>query len=313
MAEFNLSVGSENLNVAVGLVGHGRWGRRHLATLLQLKAEGRISNLYVCDIDPDQLQLLPEGVNGVFTSLTNMLEEVSMNILAIATPPETHIPLATQASKMGIHLLVEKPLGTDYDETIAFLDALPATINLTVGYLLRHHSGIMVMRGHVLAEDAKPLNQFHYKRRTKRSRPRGATPLETLAIHALDLCPLLLKSPLAAFSVSVLTITRDSAYIEMEGEGGQHAIIDVAWGAQEEVRQLILSGGGEELQLDFGTNNLVHRQPGIQHAAAVVLGNEQPLYQEWRHLLASVKNTSGFLLPTRNELLDQALWLANHR
>jgi predicted dehydrogenase len=308
-----LPIGSGNLNLAVGLVGHGRWGQRHLATLVQLKNEGHISELYVCDIDPGQLDALPEAVDDTFTSLTVMLEETNIGVLGIATPPDTHLVLAKQACEKGVHFLVEKPLGIDYDETAIFLDALPPTITMVVGYLLRHHPGIMAMQEHLSADKEKAFTKFHYKRRTQRPRPHGATPIDTLAIHALDLCALLLDLPLAEFTLSGLTTSVDSAYIELDGEDSQQGIIDVAWGAQEEVRQLTLSGATDEMELDFGTHDLIHRQFGIQHAVAIDLANEQPLYQEWRFILASVSDKSGLLYPSREELLDQARWLANHR
>lgn len=313
MVDFILPIGSENLSIAVGLVGHGRWGQRHLSTLVQLKTEGHISELYVCDIDPGQLDALPETVNGTFPSLTDMLREVNIDVLGIATPPDSHLLLAKQASDKGVHFLVEKPLGIDYDETVLFLDTLTPTITMVVGYLLRHHPGIMAMQEHLLAEKEKPFMNFHYKRRTQRPRPHGATPIDTLAIHALDLCSLLLGLPLAEFNLSGLTTSADSAYIELDGKDGQQAIIDVAWGAQEEVRQLTLSGAEEEMELDFGTHDLVHRQFGNQPDATIGLANEQPLYQEWRFILASVQDESGLIYPSREELLDQARWLANHR
>jgi len=312
LVDFILQIGSENLNAAVGLVGHGRWGQRHLATLVKLKAEGHILDLYVCDIDPTKLNALPNAVNRAFTSLTDMLDEVRVDVLAIATPPQSHLPLAAQASKKGVHLLVEKPLGTDYDETVTFLDALPAATNLAVGYLLRHHPGIEAMRAQVSAKGRGDFTQFHYKRRTQRPRPQGATPLETLATHALDLCSLLLKAPLAAFNLRTLTTTDDSAYIELENEDGRLARIDVAWGAEEEARQLILSGIEGEMELDFGTHRLIHRPNGIQKDVLIDIGTEQPLYQEWRFLLTTVEESSGVLVPSRDELLDQARWLANH-
>jgi len=313
LVEVVVPIGSGNLNIVIGLVGHGRWGQRHLATLLNLKSEGHISEVYVCDIDPKRLEALPEAVNGTFTSFTTMLDEVRIDALAIVTPPESHLTLATQALEREIPLLVEKPLSTDLSETSTFLDHLSVNATMIVGYLLRHHPGVEKMIAHYSAKDLSPPRRFQYMRHTPRERPQGAHPIETLAVHALDLCSLFLKSPLRTFDVGTLLTTEESAFIELQGEDGRSATIDVAWGAGHEVRALSISGAEDEMELDFGTNRLIHRHFGTQHDTVLDVGQGQPLDNEWRCLLSAITEPKTVLLPSRNELLDHAHWLHTHR
>ena len=43
------------MDVAIGLVGCGRWGTNHHRILATLRTEGRIHRLVVCDIDARQM------------------------------------------------------------------------------------------------------------------------------------------------------------------------------------------------------------------------------------------------------------------
>ena len=46
------------MTLTIGLIGCGRWGTIHHATLMSLKQEGYLDRLIVCDIDATALTLL---------------------------------------------------------------------------------------------------------------------------------------------------------------------------------------------------------------------------------------------------------------
>ena len=41
------------MELTIGLVGCGRWGANHLATLVALREEGLLTRIVVTDADPD--------------------------------------------------------------------------------------------------------------------------------------------------------------------------------------------------------------------------------------------------------------------
>ena len=55
------------MTLTIGLIGCGRWGTIHHATLMSLKQEGYLDRLIVCDIDAtarDAVEADAEGVKG---------------------------------------------------------------------------------------------------------------------------------------------------------------------------------------------------------------------------------------------------------
>ena len=76
------------MSITVGLVGCGRWGRNHHATLSGLKASGHLDRLVLCDIDP--AVLAAHAADAHYTSLEAMLaNEIPVSY--------THLTLPTKA------------------------------------------------------------------------------------------------------------------------------------------------------------------------------------------------------------------------
>ena len=126
------------MRTTIGLVGCGRWGTVHHATLRSLKEQGHLDRLVVCDIDEHAL----EGVvaDRHYRSIEEMLAQEQLAGVAIVTPPETHLALARQVVMADLPVFVEKPLGANSKEEMDFLANLPKNATMMVGYLLRHHS-----------------------------------------------------------------------------------------------------------------------------------------------------------------------------
>jgi predicted dehydrogenase len=96
---------------SVALIGARGHGANHLRHLRGLHAEGRLRLVAVCDLAPlddDTRAGLPAGTR-FFTSHRELLAEVSPEVVVIATPPPTHLPIATDAALAGANLLLEKP------------------------------------------------------------------------------------------------------------------------------------------------------------------------------------------------------------
>ena len=100
------------MDVAIGLVGCGRWGTNHHRILATLRTEGRIHRLVVCDIDASKTDGLEADAH--YTSMEAMMANEQLHGVAIVTPPETHLSLAQQAFGNGAAVLMEKPLSENH-------------------------------------------------------------------------------------------------------------------------------------------------------------------------------------------------------
>src|SRR5262245_21843461 len=107
-------------SVTVGIIGLG-FGRAHIAGF---QAAG-CAVTAVCQRDMETARQVAGryGVPMVFDRWEQLLERARPDIVAIATPPSLHLPIATAAFAAGAHVLCEKPLSMDAAEGRAMLTA----------------------------------------------------------------------------------------------------------------------------------------------------------------------------------------------
>jgi predicted dehydrogenase len=105
------------------LVGTGDIARKRVAPALRDAASSRIAA--VCDRDGDRAAAFAHdfGVKTAFTDYRSALDSGDCNAVYLATPVALHIPMALDALSAGKHVLVEKPLGLSYPDTLPALEA----------------------------------------------------------------------------------------------------------------------------------------------------------------------------------------------
>lgn len=129
------------------LAGAGTIGRRHLQ---YIREHPDLELAGIVDPMPENRALA--GDAPAFDSLD--VVDVEADGIVIATPTETHAPLAIAAAARGWHVLVEKPIA----ETLADADAMIAAaeragVRLIVGHHRRHHPRVIRLK-QALAEGA---------------------------------------------------------------------------------------------------------------------------------------------------------------
>ena len=99
----------------LGVIGLGYWGP-NLAR--NISATPGVELAALCDVDGTQLEMQSQLYPGVraATSATEILEDPSIEAVAIATPISTLFGLAKQALLADKHVLVEKPMAATVHE-----------------------------------------------------------------------------------------------------------------------------------------------------------------------------------------------------
>ncbi|GAA1776999.1 hypothetical protein GCM10009712_25940 [Pseudarthrobacter sulfonivorans] len=93
----------------VALVGVHGFGERHLANLARLAADAVVELAAVADPNPPQSGALGDSV-AVFSTLDELLAAgPAPDVVILATPIQTHAPLALSALAAGSDVYVEKP------------------------------------------------------------------------------------------------------------------------------------------------------------------------------------------------------------
>ncbi|MEQ1808221.1 MAG: Gfo/Idh/MocA family oxidoreductase, partial [Burkholderiaceae bacterium] len=119
----------------IGIVGCGKIADGHVE---QIRATGRGEVVAVCDREPlmaEQLKVRFD-VPSVYTDMTEMLQRERLDVVHIATPPDSHVAIACAALKAGCHTFVEKPFALTEAQARQILDcAQESGRRVSVNYL----------------------------------------------------------------------------------------------------------------------------------------------------------------------------------
>ena len=98
----------------IGIVGCGKIADGHVE---QIRATGRGDVVAVCDREPLMVEQLAERMRipGRHTDLATMLANERLDVVHVATPPDSHLPIARQAMEAGCHVFMEKPFALTAD------------------------------------------------------------------------------------------------------------------------------------------------------------------------------------------------------
>jgi predicted dehydrogenase len=189
-------------------VGAGQAGGQHLDALASCPDATAVA---VCDSDPARLERVMRDRAGrdrtplaASDSLMSLLADPRVELVALATPPDTHFPLAMQVLAAGRGLLLEKPpllASADLSAVLAEADQR----GLTAGVMLQHRFRLPASATTrpwspatvAAAEVVRYRPAAHYARDAWRTDPKasGGALIAHLGIHFLDLACQLLGMP----------------------------------------------------------------------------------------------------------------------
>lgn len=145
--------------VRLGMVGLGGWGKNVAQSFAQTP---HCEMKYICDSTPATLQrqqaLYPDATPT--TSYEQVLQDPTVQAVALATPAPFHFEMAKAALEAGKHVYVEKPmtLETEHAQILVEL-AEEKNLKLMVGHLLEYHPAVDLMKQQV---QSGALGDIHY-------------------------------------------------------------------------------------------------------------------------------------------------------
>ena len=119
------------------VIGCGLWGKNIVRNFYNL---GVLDT--VCDMDEDNLNMVRENYPEVKRTkdFNDILNNPSIDSVAVITPSHTHFGIVKLALKAGKHVYVEKPISTVSAEAKALMElADEKGLVLMVGHLLLYH------------------------------------------------------------------------------------------------------------------------------------------------------------------------------
>ncbi|GGH87168.1 putative dehydrogenase [Pullulanibacillus pueri] len=163
----------------------------------------------LADLDHERAEAMAKKFNiaKVYSHYEDMLQEEQLDAVSVCTPNGAHIQPAIAAVKQGVDVLVEKPLGTSFEECNQLLDAVNQEGRIAmVGMTHRYRNEAKALKTFVENGDLGDI--YYAKARILRRRgtptgwftdfsKSGGGPLMDIGVHALDLVWWLLGKPVA--------------------------------------------------------------------------------------------------------------------
>jgi predicted dehydrogenase len=291
--------------LAVAVIGCGYWGQNLVRNFYQLGTLELVA-------DPDQgararAATIAPGVEAI-DDIEAVFERPDVQAVAIATPAETHHPLAMRALAAGKDVFVEKPLALTFEQGAAMrAEAERLGRVLMVGHLLEYHPAVLKLRV-LLADRALGRVNYIYSNRLNFGKIRTEeNALWSFAPHDIAVILRLVgELPIQVTCSGGSYVTPNLADVTvscLQFASGLRAHIFVSWLNPFKEQKLVVVGDRKMAVFDdvADENKLVlydqrvdlnNRQPVLQKGEMQVidLPAEEPLRNECQHFLECVRN-----------------------
>src|SRR5690625_2430135 len=153
------------MKIKFGICGLGFAGSVLMAPIMRRHPNAEIVS--ACDVNEEVRESFGEAYGiPVFASLDEMIGNVDLDAVYIASPHQFHCEQVIEASKHGLHIIVEKPLTLSLEEGKQMIEATEkAGVHLVVGTSRSHDPVIRTMR-HIIDSGevgkVSMLNLFNY-------------------------------------------------------------------------------------------------------------------------------------------------------
>ncbi len=238
-------------NIAV--IGCGYWGKNLLRNFDELGALHTI-----CDSRQETLQELAPGypMAGIQSSCQEVLHDIEIKGVAIATPAATHYAVAREALLADKNVFVEKPLAlkVEQGEELVALARERGKI-LMVGHLLEYHPAVIKLKELIDAGELGKI-QYIYSNRLNLGKFRNEENiLWSFAPHDISIVMLLLggETPLEVSAHGGYYLHPDIADVTMTTmsfKDGTMAHIFVSWLHPFKEQRLVVVGSKKMAEFD---------------------------------------------------------------
>ena len=324
--------------IDVGLIGFGLAGRCFHAPIIRAVDGLRLAAILQRSGD-SAAQAYPDC--RVVRSLDELLAIDSLSLIVIATPNQTHFPLAKLCLEEGRHVVVDKPFTTNLAEARELVQlAKQRNRILTVYHNRRFDADFQALHKVVASGELGRVVRFEntydrFRRNPKpgawREQPApGSGVLFDLAPHLLDQAFMLLGQPLAVSADIRMErpgfATDDSFDLFLHYPGGTRALLRATMlAATPRPRLLVFGAKGSYLKREFDPLEMALRNAHVPAGGSWVLEREEnwgeltlvegdarktrrvPSFGDWREFYLNVRDAvlgKAPLLVTPQQALD---------
>ncbi|WP_232702139.1 Gfo/Idh/MocA family protein [Halobacterium wangiae] len=249
------------MNYAV--IGTGYWGSNHARVAAELREEGTIENVVLCDIEEERVSELADSYDVSYTTDYTELGDLGVDAATVATPSPSHHEIATELLEDGVNCLVEKPLALTSEEAWDIVDTAEREgRTLGVGHIFRYHPALRELKKRIDRGELGRIKYVNTNRFSFRVPRETAGVLYSLAVHDVDISNYLLDSEPTSIYCNLDCHIRDdideTATIVMEYENAT-SVINESWQIPVfgKRRDLTVVGSEQVAYLDYLEDTVV--------------------------------------------------------
>lgn len=99
------------MQIKVGIIGLGYWGPNYIRNFIK---HDNVKVAWICDISEPSLKSIKKQYPNIQSTkdYKDIIKDKTVNVVAIATPPQSHYQLANDSLLADKHVLIAKPLAT---------------------------------------------------------------------------------------------------------------------------------------------------------------------------------------------------------
>ena len=274
-------------NLNVGIVGCGYWGPKLARNFHEISGA---TLAMTADLRSERLEeitaLYPE-----ITTTQNYEDMLNSDIdaVVVATPVNSHYPLAKQALLAGKHVLVEKPITKRKDHAQELVDiASQRGLTLMVGHTFEYNSAVEAVRDIVQSgELGKVLYAYSTRVNLGLLQP-DINVMWDLAPHDISMLRFILgvdpvkASAKGAVYINTFRKLHEVVYVNLIFDGGVFANLHLSWLDPVKERRLTIVGSSKMLVYDdIAKDKVVIYDKGVEVPPYSV--TEDEFHASYRH------------------------------
>jgi predicted dehydrogenase len=232
--------------VRIAVVGVGYWGPN---LVRNFAATPGVEVAYVCDLDESRLKqaVRPFRVGALTTRYSDILEDKTVDAVALATPVASHRPLGLAALEAGKHLWVEKPLaGNVKDAEQLVATARARGLRLMVDHTFVYTSAVRKIRDLIAKGELGDVLYFDSVRVNLGLFQTDTNVLWDLGPHDFSIAQYVLgQTPRQVSAVAIKHVsgaTENMCYVTLRFDGSLVAHFHENWLAPVKLRTTMIGG-----------------------------------------------------------------------
>jgi len=233
--------------IRVGVVGVGYLGRFHALIYSRMT---NVELVGIVDSNAETAAKVAAECNcEAYTNSQELLDK--LDAVSIVVPTTAHLEVARPFLEHGIHMLLEKPIATTYDEGREIVQLAEKTGSvLQIGHLERFNAGVMALADRI----SKPRFIEAHRMGEFVARATDVDVVSDLMIHDIDIILSLINSEItsiAAVGTRVLTNHIDIANARLEFANGAVANVIASRVSEKKLRRIRVFEENLYQSLDF--------------------------------------------------------------